>query len=92
MSDKRGELKTSNDAITVGVIHVLIIDHDVVLRCHIIGDVMINNQTQQSIEQSQIDFLIKFLELRLQQNVAFAFSDVPNVGEIVDTWNRKMFA
>lgn len=73
LRDERSKLQTTNDSITVGVVHVLVIDDDVVLRSHVISNVVINDQAKQSIEKRQINLLVKLLELRLQQDVAFAF-------------------
>lgn len=86
LRDERRELKTPNDAVAVRVIHVFVSNHDVVLRGHVIGDIVIDNQPQQSIEKRQINLLVQLLELRLQQNVAFAFRHLPNILKIVDTW------
>lgn len=51
LRDERCELKTSYDSITVCVIHVLISDDNVILCCHVIGDVVIDNQPQETIQK-----------------------------------------
>lgn len=45
LRDERRELKTSNNAITVCVVHVFVGDDNVVLGCHVISDVVINDET-----------------------------------------------
>lgn len=51
-----------NDPITVSVIHVFKVDNNVVLRCHVISDIMINYQSKQSVQKSQVDLLVHLLE------------------------------
>lgn len=63
LRDERGELQTTNDSVAVCVVHVLVVDNNVVLSRHVIGNVVINDQTQQSIEKSQINLLVELLEL-----------------------------
>ena len=48
LDDEGGELQAANDAVRVGVIHVFVVDDHVVLGRHVIGDVVIHDQTQQS--------------------------------------------
>lgn len=51
-----------DDAVAVSMIHVFEVDHDVVLRSHVICDVVIHDQSQQTIQESQVDFLVHLLE------------------------------
>lgn len=62
LRDERCKLQTSNDAVAVRVIHVLVVDDDVVLGCHVIGNVVIDDQAQQSIEQCQIDLFVELFK------------------------------
>ena len=48
LHDEGGELQTANDAVRVGVIHVLVVDDHVVFGRHVIGDVVVHDQTEQS--------------------------------------------
>lgn len=82
---KRRKLQTPNDTITVGMIHVFVVNHHVVLGSHVIGNVVINDQTQQTIQQRQIDLFVEFFEFRLQQDIAFPLADIPYVLQVVDT-------
>lgn len=86
LRDKRSKLQTTNDSVTVGVIHVLVVDHHVVFGCHVISNVVINDQTKKSIEKSKIYFLVQLLKTGFQQNVTFAFRNVPDILQIVNSW------
>ena len=43
---ERGKLKSPDNSIGVGVIHVLVVDHHVVLGSHVVGDVVVHDQPQ----------------------------------------------
>ena len=79
LGDERGELQTADDAVRVRVVHVLVVDDHVVLGRHVIGDVVVDDEAQQTIQQRQIDLFVKFLEARFQHHVAFAVSCLPDV-------------
>eukprot|EP00438_Fugacium_kawagutii_P036610 Skav217820 [mRNA] locus=scaffold889:237880:242886:- [translate_table: standard] len=57
LEDKGAKLQTLDEAVGVGVVHVLVVDHDVVLRGHVIRNVVIHNEPQQSIQQGQVHLL-----------------------------------
>ena len=44
LDDEGGELEAADDAVAVGVVHVLVVDHHVVLGRHVVGNVVVNNQ------------------------------------------------
>lgn len=44
LDNEGGELKTTNNAEGVRVIHILVIDHHVVLRSHVIRNVVIDDE------------------------------------------------
>ena len=50
-----GELQAADDAVRVGVVHVLEGDVDVVLGRHVVGDVVVEDQAQQAVEERQVD-------------------------------------
>ncbi|CAN8015573.1 unnamed protein product, partial [Ixodes persulcatus] len=81
---ERRELQAPDDAIRVGVVHVLQgkIDDDVVLGSHVVGNVVVHNETQQSVQQRQIDLLIHLLKARLEHHVALPFRSVPHVLQV----------
>lgn len=65
--------------------HVLVCKHSVVLGSDIIGQVVIENQPKQTIEEGQIDLLIDLREHRLHQNIAFAVICLPNISQVVNS-------
>lgn len=48
------------------MVHVFEVYTDVVFCCHIVSNVVIYHQSKQTVEQCQIDFLIYFIQTRLQ--------------------------
>lgn len=79
LHNERRELEASDDAVAVRVVHVFVIDVHVVLRRHVISNVVVDNQTQQTIQKGQIDLLVQFFKTRLQENIAFPFGRVPHI-------------
>jgi len=74
-----------NDSVAVCVIHILEVDNNIVLSCHVISDIVIDDESQKSIQESQIDFLVDFLETGFQQNNTLAFRSIPDSLEVIDT-------
>ncbi len=72
-------MKTSNDTIGVGVVHVLVVDNNVVLGRHVICNVVVDNQTKKSVQKSQIDLFIQLVQLALHHDIALAVRRLPNV-------------
>jgi len=48
LNDEGGKLEAANDAVRVGVVHVLIVNDYVILGRHVIGDVVVDDKTEQS--------------------------------------------
>ena len=49
LEDKRSELKSHQQSIIVGMIHILKTDYHIVFSRHVVSNVMVNYQSQQSI-------------------------------------------
>ena len=64
--------------------HTLVRQHRIVLRRDIVSQVVVQNQTQQTIEQREIDLLVHLRENRLHEHVALALARLPDVGQVVD--------
>ena len=79
LGDERGELQAADDAVRVGVVHVLVVDDHVVLGRHVIGNVVVDDEAQQSIQQRQVDLFVELLELGLKHHVALAISRLPHI-------------
>lgn len=62
----------------------LVVDDHVVLGSHVVSNVVVNNETQQPVEQGQIDLLIHLLIAGLQHHIAFSFCSLPHVLQVVD--------
>ncbi len=67
----------------------LIVDDNVVFGRHVIGDVVVDDETKQSVEKRQIDLLVHLLKVRLQHDVTLPFTGVPHVLQVVDTCNDE---
>ena len=79
LSHEGSELQTADDSVRVGVVHVLVVDDHVVLGRHVIGNVVIDDETQQTIEQRQIDLFVQLLETRLEHHVTFTIRSLPHI-------------
>lgn len=63
----------------------LVVDDDVVFGCHVVGNVVVDNQPQKTVEKCQVDLLIELLEARLQHHVTLTLRCVPHVVKVVDS-------
>ena len=68
-----GELQPAHDAVRVGVVHVLEGDVDVVLGRHVVGDVVVEDEAEQAVEQREVHLLVHLGELRLHAHDAVAW-------------------
>ena len=46
LDDEGGKLEAADNAVAVGVIHVLVVDDHVVLGRHVVGNVVVHNQPE----------------------------------------------
>lgn len=88
LRDERRKLQSANDSVAVRVVHVLVVDDNVILGCHVVSNVVVHDETEQSIQKRQVNLFVEFLELRLEQDVALALGYVPNVLEVVHSCGR----
>mmetsp|Transcript_3491 Transcript_3491/g.11579 ORF Transcript_3491/g.11579 Transcript_3491/m.11579 type:complete len:907 (-) Transcript_3491:778-3498(-) len=84
LHDEGGKLQAAQDAVRVGVVHVLEGEVDVVLGGHVVGDVVVEHQPQEAVEQGQVDLLVHLGVLRLDADDALAVGRVPHVRQVVD--------
>ena len=49
LDNKRRKLEATDDTIGVSVIHIFVIDHNIVLGRHVISNVMIDDKSENSI-------------------------------------------
>lgn len=57
----------------------------VVLCGNIISQIMVEDESEQTIKQSQIDLLVNFWQHGFHQDIALSFTGFPDVSQIVDT-------
>ena len=62
----------------------LVVNDDVVLGRDVIGDVVVDDESEQSVKQIQVDLLVHLLECRLQHHIALALARLPHVTQVVD--------
>ena len=74
-----GELQASDQPIRIGVRHILICDGHIVFGCHVVGEVVIYDESEQSVEESQVHLLVDLLELGLHEDDAFIVFYFPDV-------------
>ena len=89
LDDERGELQTSDDAVRVGVVHVLVVYDHVVLGGHVVSYVVLYDQTQESVEEGQVNLLVHLLVTGLHENVTLPLSSLPHLLEIVDAFGEE---
>ena len=85
LHNEAGVLDASDDAVQVGVVHVLVGDVDVVLGRHVVSDVLVEDQPQQPTEDVQINLLIHLFERRLQHHIALTIARHPHILQVVDS-------
>ena len=56
---------------------------------HVICNVVVDNQTKKTIEQSQVDFLIHIFQRRLQQHHTLALVRVPDIVQVINTYFKS---
>src|SRR6266567_2080456 len=84
LEDEGRKLKSTNHTVRICMRHVLVREDSVVLRGDVIGQIVVQNETKQSVEQGQIDLLVNLREYGLHHNVTFSFTCLPDVGQVVD--------
>ena len=89
LDDERGKLQTSDDAVRVGVVHVLVVYDHVVLGSHVVGYVVFHDQTQESVEEGEVNFLVHLLVTGLHKNVTLPLPSLPHLLEVVDAFGEE---
>ena len=67
----------------------LVVDDNVVFGRHVISDVVVDDEPEQPVEESEIDLLVHLLEVRLQHDVTLALTRVPHILQVVDTYTNN---
>ena len=58
LEDERRELKSANESVAVRMHHVLVGEHDVVLRSHVVRNVVVEDEPQEPVEQGAVLLLL----------------------------------
>mmetsp|Transcript_6179 Transcript_6179/g.20144 ORF Transcript_6179/g.20144 Transcript_6179/m.20144 type:complete len:665 (-) Transcript_6179:1552-3546(-) len=77
------ELEAPAEAVGIRVHHVLVGDGHVVLRRHVVGDVVVDDEPEEPVQQSQVDLLVDLLQLGLEHHDALAVRRVPDLLQII---------
>ena len=51
-----------HNPVGISVVHVLVGNHHVVFGSHVVGQIVVHNQPQQSVQQSQVHLLENLVE------------------------------
>lgn len=79
------ELQTSDKTVTIDVRHVLEREGRVVFGRDVVGQVVVEDQSEQSVQEGQVDLLVHPRQNRFHHDDAFAIARLPHVGQVVDT-------
>jgi len=61
------------------VAHVLEGEDDVVLGGHVVREVGVHNQTEEAVDESEVNLLVHALELRLDEDNTLAVGGLPDL-------------
>lgn len=67
----------------------LVIDNDVVLGCHVVSYVVVNDETQQPIEQGQVNLLIHLLKSYSSMTLHSPSLVSPHILQVIDAWGEE---
>lgn len=84
LEDKGRELEAADHAKGVDVRHVLVGEDRVVLGGDVVGQVVVEDEPQEPIEQRQVHLFVDLGEDRLHHDVGLAVGRLPDVGQVVD--------
>ena len=63
----------------LAVMNVFAVDNHVVLSGHVVGDVVIDDKSEQPVEQGQVDLLVELLKVALHHYIALSVRCLPYV-------------
>lgn len=72
-----------DNTVAIRMVHVFKVNNDVVLRSHVICDVVIDNQTEESIQECQVDFLVDFFKAGFKQYNRLTVGSIPNTLQVI---------
>ena len=83
LEDERRELQPADQTVRVRVAHVLVGKDNVAFGRHVVGNVVVDNQAKQAVQEGQVDLFGNLAELCLHHYVALSFRGFPDIGQVV---------
>ena len=66
------------------MVHVLHADDHVVLGSHVVGDVVVDDEPEEAVEEGQVDLVPQPVHVALHHHVTLAVRRLPDILEVVD--------
>lgn len=82
---ERCKLQSMKSTVGICMVHVLVGDDNVVLTSHVIGNIVIHDQSEQSIQEGEIHLLVGLFEFGFEEHQRLTLRGIPNTMEVVDT-------
>jgi len=60
--------------------HILEGDDYIIFGCHVISQVVINNKSEELVQESEINFVVEFFEFCLHQDDTLVLRNIPHIG------------
>jgi len=85
LENERGKLQSADETVRVRVGHVLVGQHSVVLSRDIVGQVAVQDESEETLQEGGIHLLVDLRELRLHQDDTFALGCLLDAVQVVDS-------
>lgn len=66
------------------MVHVFVVDDDVVLCRHVVGDVVVYDESEETVEQSEVNLLVHLVVARLHHHITLSLTGVPYILKVID--------
>ncbi len=67
----------------------LVVDNNIVLGSHVVGNIVIHDQAKQAVEKGQVNLLVHLLKPGLHHHIALSLPRLPHILEVVDAWGSR---
>lgn len=85
LEDERRELETSDHSKVVDMRHILVRQDRVVLGRNVVGQVVVEDESKQSVEERDVNLLVDLRQDRFHHDVGLTVARLPDIGEVVDS-------
>ncbi len=82
--DKGRQLEATDEPIVVAVAHVLVGDRNVILGRDVVGQVVVHDEAEETIEEGQVHLFAERAQARLHHDRRLSIGRVPHVAQVVD--------